>query len=76
MNRELDIKPWQVSPFDATPREKRPDEATAYSESFARAAELRRTLIELGGPPGRVGRHGDPLGPARPRKKQAHADPA
>ena len=42
--------------------------------SYRRAFELRAALIDLCGPPGRVGRHGNPLGPARPRKKQTHAD--
>jgi hypothetical protein len=33
-------------------------------ELWCRALVLRRRLIELAGKPGRVGRHGEPLGPA------------
>jgi hypothetical protein len=77
VNRELGIRLWEVSPFDAPAHNRPPDDdRTPHAESFAKAAELRRRLIELGGPPGRVGRHGDPLGPARPRKKLTHAGKA
>jgi hypothetical protein len=73
LNRLLQVWPWQASPFDAVgaPPERGTfgTETTLYEQSWPRAVRLRRQLIELGGPPGRVGRHGQPLGPAKPRKK-------
>jgi hypothetical protein len=66
LNRELGVRPWQWSPFDVQgtePDYSRPDHA------WDRAMELRRRLIELAGPAGRVGRHGDPLGPTKRTKR-------
>jgi len=64
LNAELGIRPWMVSPFDAAARPTR-DDGSPWAQSWPRAAELRRRLIEAAGPPGRVGRHGEPLGPRR-----------
>lgn len=60
MNRLLQVRPWMVSPFDVD-RTKPDDEPV---RAWARAAELRVALIAAAGKPGRVGRHGEPLGPA------------
>jgi hypothetical protein len=66
LNRCLGIRPWMVSPFDASgPRP--PAWARAlepWTESWARGWELRQALIAVAGPPGRMDRHGRPLGPA------------
>jgi hypothetical protein len=54
-----------VSPFDATgPEPPVWGRKTPWGNSWPGAWELRRALIEVAGPPGRVGRHGEPLGPA------------
>ena len=72
LNRELGLNVHETSPFDAT----LPEPPEWAGASYRRAFELRQALIGAAGPPGRVGRHGDPLGPARPRKRQVHADQA
>ena len=72
LNRELGLNVHETSPFDAT----LPEPPEWAGASYRRAFELRQALIEAAGPPGRVGLHGDPRGPARPRKRQIHADPA
>jgi hypothetical protein len=72
LNRELGLNVHETSPFDA----RAPTPPEWAGASYRWAFELRQALIEQGGPPGRVGRHGDPLGPARPRKRQVHADQA
>ena len=72
LNRELGLNVHETSPFDAT----LPEPPEWAGASYRRAFELRQALIDQGGPPGRVGRHGDPLGAARPRKRQVHADQA
>jgi hypothetical protein len=64
--------PWEdLSPFDASEDdepEDPPQSLIASTEcpvqSWHRAIALRRRLIEIAGNPGRVGRHGEPLGPA------------
>ena len=66
LGRALNIAPWQVSPFDAVG--KLPDWAgpsSAVSQSWDRAVALRQALLEAGGKPGRMDRHGQPLGPRR-----------
>jgi hypothetical protein len=66
VNRALGVKPWQVSPFDVDgPKPPTWAADNAWAESWPWAWEARKALIELAGPPGRVGRHGEPLGPAR-----------
>lgn len=60
LNREIGVRPWQTSPFDADRTQPSDDAVTAWP----RAAELRAALIEAAGRPGRVGRHGEPLGSA------------
>ena len=63
LHREIAWKPWLISPFDAAEKfvgKHNPD----WLASLPRAKELRAALIEAAGPPGRVGRHGVPLGPA------------
>ena len=72
LNRELGLNVHETSPFDAT----LPEPPEWAGASYRRAFELRQALIEAAGPPGRVGLHGDPRGPARPRKRQVHADQA
>ena len=72
LNRELGLNVHETSPFDAT----LPEPPEWAGASYRRAFELRERLIEAAGPPGRVGLHGDPRGPARPRKRQVHADQA
>jgi hypothetical protein len=70
LNREVGIGPWQWSPFDVTREEppgwvrdrSRGDACGCNLESYVRAWELRQALIEAAGRPGRVGRHGEPLG--------------
>jgi hypothetical protein len=52
LNRAFGVRPWQVSPFDATGTA--PNPGSPWSE-------LRQALIAAAGPPGRVGRHGEPL---------------
>jgi hypothetical protein len=53
LNTALGIRPWQASPFDAVPKDApRGGETGLYAESWPRAAELRRQLIELAGPLG------------------------
>jgi hypothetical protein len=69
VNRELGVRPWQVSPFDAggnLPGRCTPGDA--WCASWPRAVELRAALIAVAGPPGRMDRHGQPLGPAKARK--------
>jgi hypothetical protein len=68
LNRLLGVKPWETSPFDIdedgeilrAPLIAIPDD---WSRDEKRAVRLRRALLEIC-PPGRVGRHGDPLGSA------------
>jgi hypothetical protein len=69
LNQALGIRPWELSPFDASEDddpEDPPRSLIASSEPpgelWCRALVLRRRLIELAGKPGRVGRHGEPLG--------------
>jgi hypothetical protein len=64
LNRALGIRPWQPSPFDVTSREP-PASApvnTPFYDAWPHAWALREALLQHG-PPGRVGRHGLPLGP-------------
>jgi len=61
LDRQLSIKPWQMSPFEVT-AEPPYDRRTPWGESWDRAQELRDALIAIAGQPGRVGRHGQPLG--------------
>jgi hypothetical protein len=63
LNRELQIGPHQWSPFDASeakPPQWMPDYQLAFWE---RARQLREELLKHG-KPGRMDRHGRPLGPA------------
>jgi hypothetical protein len=64
VNRLLQVRPWQISPFDAD-RSYTGHHNPFYLESLPRAVELRAALIAAAGPPGRRDRHGRPLGPAR-----------
>jgi hypothetical protein len=63
LNRELGVRPWMISPFDAGSKPSI-GAKSEWASSWPRAAGLRAALIEAAGPPGRVGRHGQPLGPA------------
>ena len=67
LNRALGIMPHQESPFHVY-REAPPDWLRSGEqdrrEYWAQAWDLRCRLLEHG-PPGRVGRHGEPLGPCR-----------
>jgi hypothetical protein len=75
LNRELGIGPHQHSPFDATRATPPPWIQDNWNTDlrgglsgvagWRHAWGLRQRLIELAGPPGRVGRHGEPLGPGR-----------
>jgi hypothetical protein len=71
LNRELAVAPCDFSPFDVS-AEGAPPAYIAQSPwrlmAWRRGQELRRQLLRHG-PPGRVGRHGDPLGPARIRPR-------
>jgi hypothetical protein len=68
VNRDLGIRSWEVSPFDATePEPPEWSDGGPWHHSWPRAWELRQALIEAAGAPGEVGRHGEPLGPAKPR---------
>jgi hypothetical protein len=72
LNRLLGIAPCDVSPFDAVgplPSWCRTS-STCWCASWPRGAELRKTLLEVAGPPGRYDRHGQPLGPAEPRTRR------
>jgi hypothetical protein len=71
VNRLTGTMPWMISPFDALTRD--PRDQSEYGKSQPRALEWRRRLIEAAGPPGRCNRHGEPLGPAKPRRLK-HAD--
>jgi hypothetical protein len=71
VHRELDLSPGDWSPFDVTSG---PPPAWCRSwqaASWHRACELRRVLLEVAGKPGRMDRHGRPLGPARLRPRDA-----
>jgi hypothetical protein len=66
LNRALDIRPWMVSPFDADgpePPEWARGKGDVWGESWPLGWELRCELLKSG-PPGHVGRHGEPEGPA------------
>jgi hypothetical protein len=73
VNRLTDTKPWQIAPMDAVSSWPADDDDSPWAESWPRAMEWRKRLIAAAGPPGRCDRHGDPLGPAKPRKPK-HAD--
>lgn len=63
LRRELGIKPWQ---FEVWPHSVDPDDPPAVTDDhrdWQRAVDLQRALMAIC-PPGRVGRHGMPLGPA------------
>lgn len=64
LHRELAIKPWECSPFNADGPCPGFEKEQGRAEFWAKAVEQRRALVELAGSPGRVGRHGKPLGPA------------
>jgi hypothetical protein len=54
LNRLLNVRPWEWSPFDAV-GERPPewlDRNRLQRRSFEQAAELRRVLLEVAGPPG------------------------
>jgi hypothetical protein len=68
LNRLLGVAPCDTSPFDATrarPPEWSRSETVYYRLSWDRAWQLRQALLKLAGRPGKVGRHGEPLGRAR-----------
>jgi hypothetical protein len=78
--RALGLQPSDFSPFHVdceTPPEwvverSRGSDCIADVDNWRRAWDLRQALQELGGPPGRVGRHGQPWGKpdlSRIRKK-------
>ena len=69
LSRALQIKPWQyhvwptaVYSLGVDPDD-RPEDADQPHRGWQRAVDLQRALLEIC-PPGRVGRHGLPLGPA------------
>jgi hypothetical protein len=65
LHRALDVPPWAPSQFRvgrANPPGIRP--GSVWEEAWPRSWALRQALIEAAGLPGRVGRHGEPLGPA------------
>jgi hypothetical protein len=65
VNRAFGVLPCDHSPFDVNgsePPEWERDRPWRVA-SRKRAWALRQALIEAAGPPGRVGRHGEPLGP-------------
>ena len=62
LNRLLGIRPWQPSPFDVTTPGP-PAWASVsgpFHTAWPRAWEIRQALLQHG-PPGRFGRHGEPL---------------
>jgi hypothetical protein len=62
--RALGLQPWQPSPFHVNDPEPPANMAgTMFASSWPHVWELRQALLEMSGPPGRVGRHGQPLGP-------------
>jgi hypothetical protein len=63
LNRELGILPHQISQFDAI-RDRRLAASTdsVWARSWPKAVELRKRLILVAGPPGRMDCHGAPLG--------------
>jgi hypothetical protein len=71
VNRLTGTKPWMISPFDAHRSD--PRDTSHYGQSLPRALEWRKRLMMVAGPPGRMNMHGEPLGPAKPRKPK-HAD--
>jgi len=74
VNRLTNTGPHQIAPMDATPSNRPADDDNSHwAKSWPRAMEWRKRLIEAAGPPGRYNRHGEPLGPAKPRKPK-HAD--
>jgi hypothetical protein len=65
LNRLLAFYPHQISPFDAGGRPPKEGELNpGYAATWPRAAEMRKRLIEVAGPPGHWNRHGEPLGPS------------
>jgi hypothetical protein len=64
LNRALGVTPHEVSPFDAD--DYADDAIVPESRRLPRARELAATLLAQAGPPGGVGRHGEPLGPGVP----------
>jgi hypothetical protein len=64
LNRALQVRPWQASPFETVGKAPSWPGWEVLTESWPRAVELRAALIAAAGPPGRVGRHGEPLGQA------------
>jgi hypothetical protein len=63
LNKALGIPPWQPSPFDVR-RPEPPDYAVGmlYGDAWPRIWARREVPLDMGGPPGRVGRHGEPRG--------------
>jgi hypothetical protein len=64
LHAALGLKPWMLSPLDTSCPYPPGSGAAA---SWPHIVELRRQLIEQAGSPGRVGRHGEPLGLRRGR---------
>jgi len=73
VNRLTETGPHQIAPMDAICQRPADDDDSYWAKSWRRAVEWRMRLIEAAGPPGRRNRHGEPLGPAKPRKPK-HAD--
>jgi hypothetical protein len=64
LNAQFAVLPCDWSPFDVPDRGAPPSwESQHRIPGWRRAQELRRSLIEAAGPPGRFDRHGQPLGP-------------
>jgi hypothetical protein len=71
VNQVLGVRPWQFSPFDVERTtapawlvDRRGSDSMVGVGDWQRAWELRQALIAAAGPPGRMDRHGRPLGPA------------
>jgi hypothetical protein len=66
LNHELGIGPHQISPFDAiSARPLATSTDSVWARSWPKALQLRKRLMLVAGPPGRMTIHGEPLGPAK-----------